>query len=60
MVKANPKEWPDYEVQELYVLPANQVVLPRDLLELIAHDDEGMADLADFEELKRLLRLQQP
>ncbi|AVK09340.1 hypothetical protein CSB93_6704 (plasmid) [Pseudomonas paraeruginosa] len=60
MVKANPKEWPDYEVQELYVLPANQVVLPRDLLERIAHDDEGMADLADFEELKRLLRLQQP
>ncbi|AGL46368.1 hypothetical protein OFL75_19145 [Pseudomonas aeruginosa] len=60
MVKANPKEWPDYEVQELYVLPANHVVLPRDLLERIAHDDEGMSDLADFEELKRLLRLQQP
>lgn len=36
-------------------IPAEQVMVPRELLERIANDDEGMADLSDFEELKRLL-----
>ena len=39
----------------LYEIPADQVLVPRELLERIANDDEGMADLSDFEELKRLL-----
>ncbi len=41
MVKANPKEWPDYETQELYVIPADQMLVPRDLLERVTKDYSG-------------------
>jgi hypothetical protein len=33
----------------------SKVLVERELLERIAHDDEGIASLADFEELKRVL-----
>ncbi len=35
MVRANPQDWPGYEVRELAVIPAGHVVVPRELLERI-------------------------
>ena len=63
MVKANPKEWPDYETQELYVIPADQMLVPRDLLERVTKDYSGKPNwdalepdrLAAVEELKAWL-----
>lgn len=33
MVKANPHDWPGYEVREFTAIPADQVLVPRELLE---------------------------
>ncbi|MGS9733537.1 hypothetical protein [Pseudomonas aeruginosa] len=33
MVRANPQDWPGYEVRELTVIPAGHVVVPREVLE---------------------------
>lgn len=56
---ASDDKWHSYTTPPvetaLYAIPADQVLVPRELLERIANDDEGMADLSDFEELKRLL-----
>ncbi len=35
MVRANPQDWPGYEVRELAVIPAGHVVVPQELLERI-------------------------
>ncbi|HHO8211643.1 TPA: hypothetical protein ACRXUP_006186 [Pseudomonas aeruginosa] len=35
MVRANPQDWPGYEVRELAVIPEGHVVVPRELLERI-------------------------
>lgn len=35
MVRANPQDWPGYEVRELAVIPAGHVVVPRELVERI-------------------------
>ncbi|WP_430283924.1 hypothetical protein [Pseudomonas aeruginosa] len=36
MVRANPQDWPGYEVRELAVIPAGHVVVPRELVERAA------------------------
>ncbi|EOV8953434.1 hypothetical protein ACN6V6_001184 [Pseudomonas aeruginosa] len=33
MVRANPQDWPGYEVRELAVIPEGHVVVPREVLE---------------------------
>ncbi len=35
MIRASPHEWPGYEVRELTVIPADHVLVPRELLERI-------------------------
>ncbi|MNR00606.1 hypothetical protein D3C85_1163840 [compost metagenome] len=45
MVKASPSEWPGYEVQELYAIPADQVLVPRELLARLS------AEYAEWEDV---------
>ncbi|HCE6694603.1 TPA: hypothetical protein NHO72_004922 [Pseudomonas aeruginosa] len=48
MVRANPQDWPGYEVRELAVIPAGHVVVSEELLRrlcepLLSHSDYVVA-----------------
>ncbi|HBN9555353.1 hypothetical protein F3H16_27735 [Pseudomonas aeruginosa] len=49
MVRANPQDWPGYEVRELAVVPAGHVVVPRELLERLYSSDTATALMAAAE-----------
>ncbi|MDG3690068.1 hypothetical protein L5B99_00890 [Pseudomonas aeruginosa] len=49
MVRANPQDWPGYEVRELAVIPADHVVVPRELLERLYSSDTATALMAAAE-----------
>ncbi|HCF9866030.1 TPA: hypothetical protein NI798_006387 [Pseudomonas aeruginosa] len=54
MVRANPQDWPGYEVRELAVIPEGHVVVPRELLERLYSSDTATALMAAAE-LRSLL-----
>ncbi|HEJ5564167.1 hypothetical protein ACSET8_02735 [Pseudomonas aeruginosa] len=54
MVRANPQDWPGYEVRELAAIPAGHVVVPRELLERLYSSDTATALMAAAE-LRALL-----
>lgn len=60
MVKANPQEWPGYEVRELREIPADQVLVPRELLKRVTSYAETLYDREQrakgIEELRALLQ----
>ncbi|HHH9220638.1 TPA: hypothetical protein ACP303_005117 [Pseudomonas aeruginosa] len=49
MVRANPQDWPGYEVRELAAIPAGHVVVPRELLERLYSSDTATALMAAAE-----------
>ncbi|HBP6667015.1 TPA: hypothetical protein L6A99_05480 [Pseudomonas aeruginosa] len=44
MVRANPQEWPGYEVRELAVIPEGHVVVSEDLLRSIERECRRESD----------------
>ncbi|HBO6231837.1 TPA: hypothetical protein L4734_006726 [Pseudomonas aeruginosa] len=49
MVRANPQDWPGYEVRELAVIPEGHVVVPRELLEeLLEAAKDGAAHKGEY------------
>ncbi|HFQ7426258.1 TPA: hypothetical protein ACHSVW_003879 [Pseudomonas aeruginosa] len=61
MVRANPQDWPGYEVRELAVIPAGHVVVSEGLLRRLLDSDgiDGIFDAqqnyAAHQELRALL-----
>ncbi|EPG5770270.1 TPA: hypothetical protein L4I34_006013 [Pseudomonas aeruginosa] len=59
MVRANPQDWPGYEVRELAVIPAGHVVVSEGLLRRIVTPALTSSDAQDrigaLEELRALL-----
>ncbi|WP_218187792.1 hypothetical protein, partial [Pseudomonas sp. NBRC 111135] len=50
MVKANPHDWPGYEVREFTAIPADQVLVSRSLLHSAATYLDALAPACSAEE----------
>ncbi|HBO4511922.1 TPA: hypothetical protein L4U47_004349 [Pseudomonas aeruginosa] len=56
MVRANPQDWPGYEVRELAVIPAGHVVVSEGLLRRIAAPVNNQDELDAVHEARIELR----
>ncbi len=56
MVRANPQDWPGYEVRELAVIPAGHVVVPREVLERFMQKIHNRTEYDDVKAARAELR----